>query len=69
MSLITRLTTAAALAAALALPAHAADERTNPETLYFGILATENSTAQREKWGPFLEDLQASLGIPVEPFF
>ncbi|MEL6219767.1 MAG: phosphonate ABC transporter substrate-binding protein [Pseudomonadota bacterium] len=68
MTLIARLATAAAVASALATPA-LADERTNPETLYFGILATENSTAQREKWGPFLEDLQAALDIPVEPFF
>ena len=59
---------AAALAVGLTLPA-AADERTNPEKLFFGILSTETSSAQREKWGPMLEDLEASIGIPVEPFF
>ena len=59
---------AVALALGVAAPAHA-DERTNPDTLYFGILATENSTAQREKWGPFLEDLAKGIGMPVEPFF
>lgn len=68
MKLIARVAASAALALGLTAPA-IAQERTNPDTLYFGILATENSTAQREKWGPFLADLQESLGIPVEPFF
>lgn len=60
---------AAAVATSLALPAMADDERTNPDTLFFGILSTESSAAQREKWGPFLEDLEESIGMPVEPFF
>ncbi len=68
MKLWSRLATAAAVVVGLATPA-LADERTNPDTLYFGILATENSTAQREKWGPFLEDLAEALDMPVEPFF
>ena len=68
MTLIARIAASAALIAGLAVPA-VADERTNPETLFFGILATENSSAQREKWGPMLEDLEKSIGIPVEPFF
>lgn len=48
MKLIARLAASAALALGLTAPA-VAQERTNPDTLYFGILATENSTAQREK--------------------
>ena len=71
MSVLTRLTTAAVLAAGLstaALPVHAA-ERTNPEELNFGILSTESSSKQREKWGPFLQAMEDSIGIPVKPFF
>ncbi|MEM7177599.1 MAG: phosphonate ABC transporter substrate-binding protein, partial [Pseudomonadota bacterium] len=64
----TTLLAAAALAVAFALPG-AADERINPDTLAFGILSTESSSAQREKWGPMLKDLEKSIGIPVEPFF
>ncbi len=68
MKFLTRLAAASAVALGMAAPA-LADERTNPETLYFGILSTESSSAQREKWGPFLEDMQAALGMPIEPFF
>ena len=67
MNLIARLAATAALTTALASPALA--ERENPETLFFGILSTESSSAQREKWGPFLQAMEDSLGIPVEPFF
>ncbi|MEL7466566.1 MAG: phosphonate ABC transporter substrate-binding protein [Pseudomonadota bacterium] len=56
-------------AAAFTFAGPAAAERENPETLFFGILATESSSAQREKWGPFLEAMEASIGIEVEPFF
>ncbi|MEM0990240.1 MAG: phosphonate ABC transporter substrate-binding protein [Pseudomonadota bacterium] len=66
MNLIKSLA-AAAIAVGLATPVMA--ERENPDTLYFGILSTESSSAQREKWGPFLEDLQEAIGLPVEPFF
>lgn len=66
MKLIAR---AAAAALALTLAGPAAAERENPETLFFGILSTESSSAQREKWGPFLEDMEAAIGMPVEPFF
>ncbi|MCR9112426.1 MAG: phosphonate ABC transporter substrate-binding protein [Rhodobacteraceae bacterium] len=68
MKLFALLASVAGLAASLAAPV-AADERTNPDTLFFGILSTESSSAQREKWGPFLEDMQEALGMPVEPFF
>ncbi|MEM6622313.1 MAG: phosphonate ABC transporter substrate-binding protein [Pseudomonadota bacterium] len=66
MNLIKSLA-AAAIAVGLATPVMA--ERENPDTLYFGILSTESSSAQREKWGAFLEDLQEAIGLPVEPFF
>ncbi|MEL6575123.1 MAG: phosphonate ABC transporter substrate-binding protein [Pseudomonadota bacterium] len=68
MKLFPRLTAAAAMAVALTAPA-LAEERTNPDELFFGILSTESSSAQREKWGPFLVAMEEALGMPVKPFF
>ena len=67
MNLIARLAATAALTTVLTSPALA--ERENPEELFFGILSTESSSAQREKWGPFLQAMEDALGMPVEPFF
>jgi len=67
MTPIVRIAATAAFAVTLAGPAAA--ERENPETIAFGIIATESSSAQREKWGPFLEAMEAAVGRPVEPFF
>ena len=67
MKSIAKFAAYAALAAGLAGPALA--ERENPDELFFGILSTESSSAQREKWGPFLEAMEASIGRPVKPFF
>lgn len=70
MSILKRLTSVAVLAAGLttlALPALA--DRENPKQLNFGILSTESSSKQREKWGPFLKAMEDSIGIPVKPFF
>ncbi|PAU77301.1 phosphonate ABC transporter substrate-binding protein [Halomonas salipaludis] len=39
------------------------------DTLRFGIISTESSQNQEPQWRPFLEDMSASLGIEVEPFF
>ncbi|MEM8752932.1 MAG: phosphonate ABC transporter substrate-binding protein [Pseudomonadota bacterium] len=58
---------AAAVAAAFGAPAFA--ERENPEELFFGILSTESSAAQREKWGPLLAAMEEEIGRPVKPFF
>jgi len=70
MSRMSRVVSAAVLAAGLtvaALPALA--ERENPEQLNFGILSTESSSKQREKWGPFLKAMEDNIGLPVKPFF
>lgn len=70
MTIFTRLTAAAVLATGLAtsaLPALA--DREDPKELNFGIIATESSSAQREKWGPLLKALEDDLGMPVKPFF
>ncbi|CAN5217711.1 phosphate/phosphite/phosphonate ABC transporter substrate-binding protein [soil metagenome] len=39
------------------------------EPLKFSILSTENASAQRVKWGPFLDDLSKAIGRPIQPFF
>ena len=67
MNPLTRLAAAALLATGLVQPALA--ERENPAELSFGIIATESSSAQREKWGPFLAALETAVGLPVKPFF
>ncbi|UUX50763.1 phosphonate ABC transporter substrate-binding protein [Nisaea acidiphila] len=70
MTIMTRLTAAAVLATGLAtsaLPALA--DREDPKEINFGIIATESSSAQREKWGPLLKALEDKLGMPVKPFF
>ncbi|MBD8875735.1 phosphonate ABC transporter substrate-binding protein [Roseibium polysiphoniae] len=67
MKLFARLAASAAVMIGLATPALA--ERENPDELFFGILSTESSSAQREKWGPLLAAMQASIGRPVKPFF
>ena len=67
MKSLTRFVATAALAFGLASPALA--DRENPEELFFGILSTESSSAQREKWGPLLAAMEDSLGMSVKPFF
>ena len=63
------LSTAIAAAVAIGLAGPALAERENPEELFFGILSTESSSAQREKWGPFLAAMEKAIGMPVKPFF
>tara|TARA_R110002012_G_scaffold109444_2_gene253244 strand:- start:2289 stop:3305 length:1017 start_codon:yes stop_codon:yes gene_type:complete len=70
MTMFTRLTAAAVLATGLATSAvPALADREDPKEINFGIIATESSSAQREKWGPLLKALEESLGMPVNPFF
>lgn len=65
-SILGRLTLAAALVAAT-FGAQARAEM--PEKINFGIISTESSQNLQESFGPFLEDMEAALGVPVEPFF
>lgn len=55
---------AAALAAAV-VPAQAE----MPETINFGVIATESTSALEESFAPFFEDMSKSLGVEVKPFF
>jgi phosphonate transport system substrate-binding protein len=60
--------TAAGLALAAALGASAARAEM-PAQLNFGIISTETSAALEASFGPFLKDMEKSLGVTVKPFF
>jgi phosphonate transport system substrate-binding protein len=66
-SLLTKVASATAFAAALSVPftAQAADM----ETLNFGIISTESSQNLKTVWVPFLDDMSKELGVEVKPFF
>ncbi len=49
---------------ALAAPALAQDK-----TLNFGIISTESSSNLKSGWQPVIDELSATLGVPVKPFF
>ncbi|MBN9669047.1 phosphonate ABC transporter substrate-binding protein [Roseibium aggregatum] len=63
--MLKKLFTAAATLVASGCFAHAE----MPEQINFGIISTESSSALESSFGPFLEDMQDFLGVPVKPFF
>jgi phosphonate transport system substrate-binding protein len=60
--------TLAGLGLAAALGASAAQAEM-PKELNFGIISTESSSALEKSFGPFLEAMEKSLGVKVNPFF
>jgi phosphonate transport system substrate-binding protein len=40
-----------------------------PAQINFGIISTESASALEASFGPFLEDMSKSLGVPVKAFF
>jgi len=64
----TLTSTAAGLATALAFSASVAQAEM-PEQINFGIISTESSSALQASFGPFLKDMEKSLGVTVKPFF
>jgi phosphonate transport system substrate-binding protein len=63
---------AIAIAGALALVACARQEAakpTAPQVVNFSIMSTEGRQTQMDDWGPFLADMEKSIGVPVKPFF
>src|SRR5918996_1082652 len=56
---------ASLLALGVAAPATAQEL----EELNFGIISTESAQALQESFQPFLDDLQAYMGVPVKAFF
>lgn len=63
---------AIAVAGALALAACAKQEAAKPaapQVVNFSIMSTEGRQTQMDDWGPFLADMEKSIGVPVKPFF
>ncbi|MHC5653220.1 phosphonate ABC transporter substrate-binding protein [Stappia sp.] len=50
-------------------PAFAEDAGKLPEVINFGIISTESASVLEENFKPFLDDMAASLGVKVKPFF
>lgn len=40
-----------------------------PQVVNFSIISTEGRQTQMDDWGPFLADMEKSIGVPVKPFF
>lgn len=63
---------ALALTAALTLAGCSPKEAARPAApavVNFSIMSTEGRQTQMDDWGPFLADMEKSIGIPVKPFF
>lgn len=60
-----RLFVALGALAALAAPAAAQQQ----EELNFGIIATDAVSVQRDRWQPFLDDMQKATGYKITAFF
>lgn len=57
---------AAALGFAIATPAVAQEA---PTEINFGIISTESQQNLKRQWEPFLADMEAATGLPVNAFF
>ena len=67
-----RLGLALAFASAIGLASCSKSDEGKPETpqaVNFSIMSTEGRQTQMDDWGPFLADMEKSIGIPVKPFF
>jgi len=62
---------ALALAAALTLAGCSPKDEAKapPQVINFSIMSTEGRQTQMDDWGPFLADMEKSVGVPVKPFF
>ena len=56
-------------ASVLALATATTAEAQEVEQINFGIISTESAQALQESFGPFIEDMSAFMGVPIEPFF
>ena len=60
MKLISSLVAAAAALACFAAQA---------DTVNFGIISTDSSSALKERWTPLIEDMHKQTGLDIKPFF
>lgn len=56
-------------AAAVSVLGIGAAQAEMPKQINFGIISTESASALEKSFTPFLKDMEASLGVPVKPFF
>src|ERR1700756_4435532 len=66
------LLAAAGLAAALALAGCSQKPSVSgphPKELTFSVLSAENQSSMQPLWQPLLDDLSASIGVKVKPYF
>lgn len=56
-------------AAAVTFVGMGAAQAEMPKQINFGIISTESASALEKSFMPFLKDMEASLGVPVKPFF
>ena len=57
------------LLAGVALAACFVTQSVHAETLDFGIISTDNSSALKERWQPLIDDLNKQTALDVKPFF
>jgi phosphonate transport system substrate-binding protein len=55
--------------AGVTLAACFAAQAVRAETLSFGIISTDNSSALKQRWQPLIDDLNKQTGLDVKPFF
>ena len=56
-------------AAAVSIAAMGSAYAEMPKEINFGIISTESASALEKSFAPFLKDMEASLGVPVNSFF
>ena len=70
MTRFRRLVAAAALAALLGSCGDGDSVRQGGrDSIVFSILAAENQATSGPRWQPLLDDMEAEIGVEVEPFF
>ncbi|WP_029057403.1 phosphonate ABC transporter substrate-binding protein [Stappia stellulata] len=67
--MLNKVLVAAAFALSATGIAQAEDKGAMPETINFGIISTESASVLEKNFQPFLDDMAASLGAKVKPFF
>ena len=60
---------AAVAASAMVVSTAHAQQCALPKQLNFGIISTESTSGLKERWLPFLKEMQKGLGVTVKPFF
>lgn len=65
---VTAIAAAATLMAGTAMAQYKALEG-DPKEINFGIISTESTQNLKQAWVPLIKDMEAAIGMPVNPFF